>query len=192
MAKLKDMIEEEPVHERRLELRTYTLEDKHQVMVEGWLTDQRFVPGYHWNGRERQPGVVHRMCVRLLVGDWPLRVLDAEAEMPGIPHELCRDTEESVKKVVGISIVSGFSEKVRKLIGGVEGCAHLTYLIVAMGPAALHGYWTQRSRRRRPVPKSLDEFSGLSYLLNTCRLWKEDGPMMEMVRDAVANQEKGA
>ena len=191
MSRLKDMIQQDPVHERRVEFRTYHVEHKRQVLVEGWLTDQRFVSGYHWNGRERPPGVVHRMCVRLLVGEWPLRVVDAEAEMPGVPLDLCRETQESVKKVIGLTIVSGFSEEVRKLIGGVEGCAHLTYLLVAMGPAALHGYWAERSRQRRPVPKSLDEFSGLSYLVNTCRLWREDGPMMEMVRDTLENQRRG-
>ena len=188
MTKLKDMIGQDPVHERRVEFRTYPTENN-RVIVEGWLTDERFVSGYHWNGQEQPPGVVHRMCVRILVGDWPLRVLDAEAEMPGVPREFCRDTQESVKKVVGLSIVSGFSEEVRRLIGGVEGCAHLTYLIAAMGPAVLHGYWTQQTRWRRPIPKSLDEFSGLSYLVNTCQLWKKDGPMIQLLRETL---EKGS
>ncbi|MCP4665548.1 MAG: DUF2889 domain-containing protein, partial [Deltaproteobacteria bacterium] len=117
MSRLKEMMNQDPVHERRVAFKTYPT-DNNRVIVEGWLTDERFVSGYHWNGRERPPGVVHRMCVRLLVGEWPLQVLDAEAEMPGVPMELCRDTLESVKKVVGLSIVSGFSEEVRKLIGG--------------------------------------------------------------------------
>ncbi len=190
MSRLKDMIHQDPVHERRVELRTYPIENN-RVIVEGWLRDERFVSGYHWDGQERPPGVVHWMCVRLLVGDWPLRILDAEAEMPGVPKDFCRDTRESVEKVVGLAIVSGFSDEVRRLIGGVKGCAHLTYLIVAMGPAALHGYWAQQSRLPRPVPRSIDEFSGLRYLVNSCRLWKEDGPMMELVRDSLEKREKG-
>jgi hypothetical protein len=182
MSRLKDMIQQDPVHERRVEFRTYPL-DNNQVIVEGWLRDERLVTGYHWDGRDRPPGVVHRLCVRLLLGEWPLRILDAEAEMPGVPQDLCRDTRETVKKVVGLSIVSGFSEEVRRLIGGVEGCAHLTYLIVAMGPAALHGCWTQRSRRPLKVPRSLDDIAGLKYLINTCRLWREGGPMIQMIRE---------
>ncbi len=65
----------------------------------------------------REPGVVHWMCVRLLVGGWPLSILDAEAEMPGIPHELCATTMERLKRLVGLSIASGYSRKVLKCLG---------------------------------------------------------------------------
>ncbi|MBW1765158.1 MAG: DUF2889 domain-containing protein [Deltaproteobacteria bacterium] len=117
-----------------------------------------------------------------------LSILDAEAEMPGVPHELCPTTLESVKKVVKVTIASGFSDEVKKRLGGVEGCAHLMHLILAMGPAALHGYWAQRSRKRLPMPRSLDEVPGLSLLMNSCKLWEEDGPMIQMVRDTLEKQ----
>jgi Protein of unknown function (DUF2889) len=189
VTRLKDLIRNTPVHERRIEFRTYPLEDD-RLIIEGWLRDERLVPGYHWNGELRPTGVVHWMCVRLLVGGWPVTILDAEAEMPDIPHELCPTTLESVKRIVGLSIVSGYSEEVHRRLGGVQGCAHLTYLIVTMGPAALHGYWTQESRRRRPVPRSLDAFQGLTTLVNSCRLWKEDGPMMQMIRTTLERGEE--
>ena len=178
MGRLKDLIQDNPIHERRLELRTYPLEDD-RVLVEGWLRDERFVPGYSWDGRPRSPGVIHWMCVRLLVGGRPLSILDAEAEMPGVPHELCPTTLDSVKKVVGLPIVSGYTEKVRELLGGVHGCAHLTQLIMTMGPAALHGYWAQASRRRPRKPTPDEASQALSYLVNSCQLWAEDGPMIQ-------------
>lgn len=184
MSRLKDLIREAPVHERRLTFKTYPLEND-QVIVEGWLRDERLVTGFHWNGQSRPQGVVHWMCVRLLVGGWPLSILDAEAEMPGVPHELCPTTLESVKKIINIDIVSGYSDEIKKRLGGVKGCAHLTHLILAMGPAALHGYWAQRSRKKRPVPRSMEEISGLSLLINSCRLWREDGPMMQMIRETM-------
>jgi hypothetical protein len=184
MSRLKDLIKKPPVHERRLELRTYPLEDD-RLIVEGWLRDERLVPGYHWDGRPNPSGVVHWMCVRLLVGGWPLSILEVEAEMPSVPHELCPTTLEAVKKIVGLSIVTGYSEQVRKRLGGIKGCTHLTHLIVTMGPAALHGYWTQSSRERRPVPRLLEEFPGLDAVINSCQLWKEDGPLVKMLRDAL-------
>jgi hypothetical protein len=184
MSRLKDLIRQAPVHERRLTFKTYPLENG-QVIVEGWLRDERLVEGFHWNGKSRPPGVVHWMCVRLLVGGWPLSILDAEAEMPGVPHELCPTTLESVKKVINVDIVFGFTDEVKKRLGGVEGCAHLTHLLLAMGPAALHGYWAQRSRKKRPVPSSMDEVPGLSLLVNSCQLWREDGPMMRMIRETL-------
>ena len=187
MSRLKALIHNAPVHERHLEFRTYPLEDE-RLIVEGWLKDERLVPGYHWNGKSRPTGVVHWMCVRLLVSGWPVTILDAEAEMPDIPHELCPTTLESVKRIVGLSIISGYSEEVHRRLGGVQGCAHLTHLIVTMGPAALHGYWTQISRQRRPIPRSLDEFLGLPQLMNSCKLWREDGPFMQMIQEALKTQ----
>jgi hypothetical protein len=187
MSGLKELIKEAPVHERRLELRTYPLE-KDQLVVEGWLRDERLVQGYHWNGKPRQPGVVHLMCVRMLIGGWPVTILDAEAEMPEIPHERCPSTLAGIKKIIGLPIVSGYSEMVNHLLGGVRGCNHLTHLIVVMGTAALHGYWTHYSRKRHPIPRSLDEFRGLSNLINSCKLWEEDGPIMDEIRAVLANQ----
>jgi hypothetical protein len=187
MGRLKELIKGSPVHERRLEFRTYPLKDG-RLIVEGWLRDERFKPGYHWNGRPRPPGVVHWICVRMLVGGWPPCILEAEAEMPQVPHELCPTTLESVKKVVGMTIVSGYSEEVRKRLGGIQGCTHMTHLITVMGPAALHGYWNHYSRKRRPLPRSMDQIPGLEYLINSCTLWKEDGPMISAVR---AELEKG-
>lgn len=191
MSMLKDLIKGAPVHERRLELRTYPL-DNDQLIVEGWLKDDRLIHGYHWNGKLREPGAVHRMCVRMLIGGWPVTILDAEAEVPQTPHELCPTTLDSVKKIIGLQIVSGYSEKVSHLIGGVRGCNHMTHLIVVMGTAALHGYWTHYSRERHPIPRSLDEFMGLSNLVNSCALWGEDGPIMEEIRTVLAaNSEAG-
>ena len=181
MPKLKDLIKESPVHERRIEVRTYPL-DNGQLIVEGWLIDDRLIQGYHWNGKPREPGPVHRMCVRMLIAGWPVTILDAETELPHAPHELCPITLDSVKKIIGLEIASGYSRNVARLIGGVRGCNHLTHLILVMGTAALHGYWTHVSRKRRPIPRSLDEFMGLSSLVNSCMLWGEDGPIMQEIK----------
>ncbi len=185
MTTLKEQIKGDPVHERRLELRTYPLENG-RLIVEGWLRDERLVEGYHWNGVSRGPGVVHWMCIRFLVGDWPLTILDAEAEMPDVPHELCSTTLEGVKRAVGLKIVGGYSEQVRKLFGGVRGCNHMTHLMMVMGTASLHGYWTEHSRERRPLPRSLEEFEALPQLVNSCALWGEDGPIMKELKAAIA------
>lgn len=189
--KLKDLIRNSPVHEREMTVRTYPLEDK-RLIVEGWLKDTRLVSGYHWDGKPNPAGVVHWMCVRLLVGGWPITILDAEAEMPGVPHELCPTTLDAVKRIVGVSIVSGYGEAVHERLGGVLGCAHLTHLVTIMGPAALHGYWTQHSRQPRPLPRSMEEMEGLNTLINSCRLWREEGPFVQKIRETFQqNMRKG-
>lgn len=190
MTSIKDLIDDTAVHERRLEMRTYPLKDD-RLIVEGWLRDERLASGYSWDRRPRLPGVVHWMCVRLLVGGRPLAILDAEVEMKAVPHELCPTTAETVKRLIGIPIASGFSRKVRKSLGGIRGCSHMMHLVLSMGPAALHGCWSQRSRTPRPLPRSLDELPELTELVNSCKLWREDGPLIKMSRDFLERRKKG-
>ncbi len=189
MSRLMELVKEAPVHERRLEFKSFPVADN-RLVVEGWLHDERFADGYHWNGSARPAGVVHWMCVRLLVGGWPLSILDAEAEMPNVPHELCPTTLDSVKKVIGLSIAHGYSEEVRHRLGGTQGCTHMTTLLIAMGPAAIHGYWTQLSRQPRPAPQSLEDLPGLAAVINTCALWTEDGPFLTALRETMGGGPK--
>ncbi len=184
MKSLKELIRDDPVHQRHLEFRCYPLEDE-RLIVEGRLRDDRLVQGYHWDGTYIPPGVVHNMCVRILVGGMPPSILDAEAEMLDVPHELCPTTLDSVKKIIGLSIVHGYSEEVHKRLGGVKGCAHLTHLIVTMGTAAIHGRFAQHTRKRRPIPRSLDELPGLSTVIRSCKLWDEDGPLLRQIKETM-------
>ncbi|MCP4694142.1 MAG: DUF2889 domain-containing protein [Desulfobacterales bacterium] len=189
MSTLKEMIKEEPVRGRRLEFKTHPVE-KRRVIVEGWFHDELLAPGYHWDGRPRASGVVHRMCVRMLVGGAPLRILDAEAEMPHVPFDQCLDALESVKRIVGASIVAGYGDEVKKRMGGVRGCAHLAHLVTAMGPAALHGYWSHRARRPRPRSDAAKDLRGLTQIINTCQIWKEDGPRVRAFREMLSAAQK--
>lgn len=175
------------IHQRVLDMSTYALDD-YTVVVEGTLRDERFRPIYELSGQRREEGVIHHMIIRLLIGGIPLRILDAEAEMPSLPMPLCVTTRESVKKSIGLEIKSGFGEKVHKLVGGVEGCAHLTHLLTVMVQEALHGYWTHKMRKPEPPPASLKEVEGLSYLINSCSLWREDGPIMQEIKEFIENR----
>lgn len=184
MNRLKKLLAHSPVHQRKIEIRTYPLE-KGRLIVEGRLTDDRLVTGFHWDGRPRPPGVVHHLIVRLLIGAWPPTILEAETEMSEVPHELCTTVAETIQKIVGVTISIGFSDQIKKRLGGVEGCSHMMHLILAMGPAVLHGYWTQHSRQPRSLPQSLEEVQGLPLLINSCQLWREDGPLIQMVRERI-------
>jgi hypothetical protein len=179
---LKEMIRADPIHSRIMDFKTYALEDE-RVIVQGRLTDERFQSFYDLSGQVRGKGVIHDMIIYLLVGGMPLTILEADAEMPHVPLDLCTTTRESVRRIVGLEIKSGFGEKVHKLIGGVEGCAHLTHLLVVMAQAALHGHWAHKMSRQRPIPRAMDEIEEIPYLLNSCALWKEDGPIVQEIKE---------
>ncbi|VBB43151.1 conserved hypothetical protein [uncultured Desulfatiglans sp.] len=184
MGGLKDLARGSAVHQRRLEFKSYPL-GQGRVLVEGSLRDDRFQPAFHFDGVQAPEGVIHWMIVRMIVEGRPLTITDIEAEMPGVPHELCAEAMDSVERMKGVAISGGYSREVIRLMGGIRGCSHLTHLMIAMGPAALHGYWTDQSRERRPLPKSLGEIPALRQLRNSCFLWREDGPFMDKVRQIV-------
>lgn len=184
MKKLKDLIQEVPVHERTLEFRTFALENE-KIVVEGWLKDDRLVPRYHLDGRLSPPGKVHRICVRLLLGGEPLSILDAEAEMPIVPHDECCATQETVKKIIGLAITHGYGEEILERLGGVKGCTHMVQLIMAMGNAALHGYWSHKLRNRRPLPETPEEIPELDFVIDSCQLWKKGGPLIKRLQSSL-------
>ncbi len=190
MSGIKALIREGPVHSRLMEVRTYPAEEG-RLVVEGRLRDERFVTGYHWNGEAFTPGVVHNLAVRFLVAEVPPVILDAEAEMLDVPNQHCPETLNSIEAMKGLSIVSGYGEEVRRRMGGVKGCAHLTQLVMVMGTAALHGAWIAGSRKPRPVPATPEAFAGLSQLVNSCRLWREDGPILAELREEMRRIAKG-
>jgi hypothetical protein len=78
-----------------------------------------------------------------------------------------------------LEIAPGYSTKVKKVIGGAKGCAHLTSLVIAMGESAVQGYWAAygtESRRKGLSEQTIKKF------INTCHLWKEDGPIVKALR----------
>ena len=190
MSSLKDKLTGEPIHSRQLSLKTYPVGEG-EIIAEGSLKDERFQVIYDLSGDRRDEGVIHNLVIRLLVGGTPLRILDAEAEMPHVPWEQCRETRESLKKVIGLEIRSGFGERVHKVIGGVRGCVHLTHLLIVLVQEALHGYWTQKMRKREPSPRSLEDIEGLDYLINSCRLWRENGPLVKKIQASIEQRKSG-
>ncbi len=77
--------------------------------------------------------------------------------------------------------------KVKEIIGNSKGCAHLTSLVIAMGPAAVQGYWAAYGVDRRRMAIQ-DE--AVKKVINTCYLWREDGPMVRRLEEALKSQEQ--
>ncbi len=179
---------EKSIHRRYLDLNSYEV-DTDRILVEGRLKDERFRPMYDVGGEVREAGIIHDMCIRLLVQiDLPPLILEAEAEMNHYPHELCPATIESIKQVIGMKVKTGFGLSIRRLMGGVKGCAHLTHLLIVMGQEIFAGTMTTRLSKPQPVPCSFDDIKGLDYLVNSCWVWREDGPLVQRLKEVVSAQ----
>lgn len=173
----------EKVHTRSIRIETYSV-DRERVIVEGVLEDTRFQPIYTIAKRRRDAGKIHGMVVRMLLGGMPTEILDADAEMPTVPMEICRQAVDSVKKLVGMPIVYGFSKAVKDRMTSTEGCNHLTSLILTMGSAAVQGMAAHRGLV--PVPAEAREMM-LEYVKNSCCVWREEGEHYRRTLEEIKN-----
>ena len=177
------MNRKEKIHTRVITVNSYeTGEDT--LHVEGVLTDERFFPSlYYSRNRYIDPGIVHKMTVQLDIALPDLEIRQATAVMNEVPIGDCREIEAFAKKLVGLRIRPGFTRKVRSLLGGVEGCLHLTNLILTMGSAAVQGFWAYFSRRREGSVGVRAPGFDPGLLRDSYRIWREDGHLYARIRE---------
>ena len=170
------------IHARTLDIATYPYENG-KLIVEGVLKDERFCPSHLMTGEVRPPGTLHHMRVRMVVAGPDLVIEDIEADMPHTPRDECRETEESLQPVIGMSISAGFTHRVKTALGGPSGCSHLTELLLAMAPAAVQGFWSNLVR----TPYNPADYSekAMEIVLDTCRVWRADGPTVKAYRKEI-------
>ena len=170
------------VHTRELSIRTSDLGD-HNILVEGSLIDHRFRPMA--NEISEEAALAHHMVIQLRVKGPGMVIEQAAAAMPYHPREECPEVLPWIRNLEGVEIAPGYSRKVKKAIGGVKGCAHLTSLVIAMGESAVQGYWTAyvAERRKTGLPEQT-----IRKFINTCHLWTEDGPIVRELRAVSAPQ----
>lgn len=176
------MSKKEKIHTRAITVNSYEMGDG-TIQIEGVLTDERFFPSLYYSRNQYiDPGIVHRMTVRLDIALPDLEIREARAVMNEVPIESCREIETFVQKLVGLKIKPGFTKKVRGLLGGVEGCLHLTNLILTMGSAAVQGFWAYYSRRREGAKGVQAPGFDPDLLKDSCWMWREEGPLFARIK----------
>jgi len=169
------------VHTREISIRTSDLGD-HDILVEGSLIDHRNQPRPIETSGESE--LVHHMVIRLKVKGPLMLIEQAEATMPHHPRKECPEMLPWIRNLEGLRIAPGYSMKVKKVIGGTKGCAHLTSLVIAMGESAVQGYWAAYERGRLGIREET-----IKKFINTCHLWKEDGPIVKKLRETMGSQD---
>lgn len=167
-----DQCQNDPIHNRQINITSHVYDESH-ILVCGELHDRRLVITYLLDGRLRDPDSIHRMRICMKVNTETLTITELDVEMPCTPHAQCLEVQQSLKSIAGLRLASGFTSRVRQLVGGPKGCIHLTTLLLAMAPAALQGYWTQADRNPRGRRVSKEHLE--RYLVNSCYTWREDG-----------------
>lgn len=172
----------ESIHTRKISLATYPAENN-GIIVEGTLKDDRSVGIYIASGEKKPPGTIHHMVVRLLIGQPGLTIQDIEAEIVTYPREECIETKEYMQRLKGLQIQSGFTAKVKELIGGNKGCAHLTSLVTAMAHEVIQGYYTFIAQNASGSKSKKNKKGFSSFITDTCYVWRKDGPVIKRLMD---------
>ena len=163
-------------HTRNLDFSIYDVDDQ-RFAVKGRLCDGRAVTTHRFTGEERAPGMFHDLTVFMLVSKAGLIVEDVEVLLDTVPKDDCLKMDESLKPIIGLSVTHGFTQKVKDLVGGREGCTHLVHLISVMAPALMQGYWTIRDSK--PVKGDKDALVSLekraAHMKNSCYTLRDDG-----------------
>jgi hypothetical protein len=166
------------IQSRNMEISTREDDGAH-IVVCGELRDRRLVTTFALDGTERQAATVHHMRICIKVHTGTLAIEAIEGEMLQVPHADCGQMHKTLEAIQGLTLSPGFSAKVKQQLGGPRGCIHLTTLLLAMAPAALQGYWTHNDRvpeRRRVSGEHLER-----YLVDTCRVWRREGPLVQKI-----------
>lgn len=173
------------IHSRQIQITTYEGATD-SIIVEGILHDERLLDTYRLAGEIDPPGTIHHLIIRMEVKGPSLTIEDIAVEMPTIPHEACIETLDCLAPVKGMPIASGFTAKVKDLVGGINGCCHLLALLTAMAPAAVQGAWSAMAAE--PIDPATYLPVALDRVKNTCRIWREDGPLMKDWKEKIPRQ----
>ncbi|MGQ9676380.1 MAG: DUF2889 domain-containing protein [Chloroflexota bacterium] len=171
---------EQMVHTRQIRVESYDIGDG-QLLIRGSLEDNRPQPMRLADGEVRPPGVVHGLRLEMVVKCPDFTITSVEASMPNVPQDACREALPTFQALVGQRISPGFTDRTKRLLGGNKSCAHFVSLILAMAPSAIQAYGAILGRRE-DIISTEGIADRLRYLINTCLVWAEDGPMVQRLR----------
>jgi hypothetical protein len=85
----------------------------------------------------------------------------------------CETIAPAYKRLVGLSLIKDFRRKTRELLGGVQGCTHLTEMLAGLPTAAIQTFAGETSEEREDgkKPFQLDQCHALESSSQTVKQW---------------------
>ena len=157
------------IHKRTIECFGYIRKDG-LWDIEGHMRD---VKSYDFEishrGTIKTGEAIHDMWVRLTLDDHML-IHSAEAVTDLSPYNICPNIAVDYQKIAGIKIGAGWLSEVKKILGGVNGCVHLTELLAPMATTAFQTIWASNDKGREiaGLEPRIKTTNNKPPLLNTC------------------------
>jgi DUF2889 family protein len=166
------------MHTRSIECNGY-LRDDGLWEVEARLRDSKpFTQRADRFREELKPGdPVHDIGLRLAIDD-SMRIHEAEATMRATPYPTCVEVEPVLQRLIGENIGKGWREVVRRKIGKLESCTHLSELL---GPAVTTLFQTMSYGKDPQGRGTLDNQQSRTerpFFIGGCHSWRTDGPVV--------------
>lgn len=179
------------VHTRQITCRAFRLQNG-WLEIEATLSDEK---GQEVPFRSRpavKPGHhMHHMSVLLTV-DGDFLIQDVRASTLTAPWTMCGGTDPAYRKLVGLRIGPGFLRQMKKLVGGVEGCTHVTELVAQAANTYMQASWPDRIARQMAVsgdPRQWPDQGAVGFV-NHCHAWRQDGETLAQEYPELAPEKK--
>lgn len=134
---------------------------------------------------ERQPrGVmpagtpVHGMSIRLTLDDH-MTIREVATSMDATPFGECQQSNDPMRKMVGVTIGPGWRQAIERALGGNRGCTHLRELLFNMATVAYQTIPNYRHHLRRVAGVPEPEHDKPPYHVGRCIAWDVDGAVVQ-------------
>ena len=172
----------EAVHTRSIVCRSFRRDDG-LVDVDGRFIDTRpYAYISPWRGACEQGSALHNMQLRLTLSR-ERQIVALVAVMRSTPYAGCAEVVPNFQGLVGLSMARGFRKVLREKLDGVAGCTHVLALLDAMAAAAVQSLASIANAPRQPGQPEPVRVFRLEALVNTCHSYREDGPVMQRMRE---------
>jgi len=178
---LPDASERELIHTRVIDCHGYRRSDG-LWDIEARLVDSKTY-GFdnHHRGRVEAGDPVHEMMIRLTLNDG-FEIVDVAAETAHGPYEICPRAAPNLSRLTGTTIKRGWNREVRRLVGGAEGCTHLTEMLGRMANTAFQTIYPILAREMADREgEANSEKPSRPALLNTCQALASDSPVVARI-----------
>lgn len=167
------------LHTREVVCRGYERDDG-LWDIEATLTDSK---SYSMPNQDRggiaAGEALHGMAIRLTVDD-DLVVRAVEAVTDHSPFTQCPAATPAYERLVGSSVGAGWRKAVTAAVGGVQGCTHLTDVLLGpLAVATLHTVHGGKALRRREAGEEEAPVTRRPGIIDTCHALASDGPVVK-------------
>ena len=162
----------EPIHQRQISCRGFRRDDD-LWDIEGHLVDTKtYTFPNRFRGEIKAGEPIHEMWLRLTLDD-ALCIRSVEAKTDAGPFAQCPDITDAFRRLEGLTIEPGFTQRVQELFRGPDGCTHHVELVRSVAATAVQTLFA--SRRDGKAARAQN---GRPRFLDTCHALASDGPVV--------------